>query len=104
MARRHKIWARKVRRLWLEILGHRCNWPGCTETDADKLTFDCIIPQGDTHHRWSTDQRMTFYIRQALAGNIQLLCERHNSMKKNKETNGDWLRVEQVATKEQDPF
>jgi 5-methylcytosine-specific restriction endonuclease McrA len=65
------------RATWLAILGGRCAWCGRT----DKLTFDCIKPTGDEHHRMSSKQRMGYYIGQARRGNLQVLCEDCNRRK-----------------------
>lgn len=65
-----------------------------------QITFDCIIPQGDKHHRGSTDQRMSFYIKQIKLNNIQLLCEKHNAQKKAR-TDG---LVQHKPKKEEEPF
>jgi 5-methylcytosine-specific restriction endonuclease McrA len=79
MSRRAKVWAVKARAELMDVLGRRCVWCGVTEN----LTFDCKIPQGDEHHRMSTDQRMTFYRRQHQQRNLQVLCDKCNSQKGN---------------------
>jgi len=78
MAKRQKAWARKWRDRILVILGGRCQQ---CRTRKD-LQFDVIIPCDSTHHRkmdWSW--RMSFYRRQLAAGNLQLLCSKHNAQK-----------------------
>lgn len=77
MAKKQKQWARRARARLVHILGSRCAACGTDEA----LTFDCIRPCGDSHHRYSTDQRMSFYRRQARFGNVQLLCHACNSLK-----------------------
>lgn len=77
MAKRQKEWARKARQALLVELGGRCAICG---TDQ-KLTFDCIIPQGDDHHKKDTSARMSFYWRQHREGNAQILCEGCNGRK-----------------------
>lgn len=78
MSLRAKTWAVKARRDLMNLLGAQCAWCG-TEDD---LTFDCIEPTGDDHHRKSTDQRMTFYRHQHFdRGNVQVLCARCNAKK-----------------------
>jgi hypothetical protein len=62
----------------MELLGPKCGWCGTTED----LTFDCIVPTGDDHHRGSTDQRMRFYLYQHYEhGNVQVLCAPCNGKK-----------------------
>lgn len=77
MARRHKLWARATRARMVLSLGGRCAACGSTED----LTFDCIEPMGHAHHAGSAPDRITFYRRQMLAGNVQLLCSSCNSLK-----------------------
>jgi hypothetical protein len=48
---------------------------------SEALTFDCIVPRGDSHHRGSTDQRICFYRSEMRFGNLQLLCLSCNCMK-----------------------
>jgi 5-methylcytosine-specific restriction endonuclease McrA len=75
MAKYHKEWARRQRILLLFELGGRCVKCGVTED----LEFDCIKPMGDTHHKYDTSQRMSFYRQQWREKNLQVLCERcHN--------------------------
>ncbi len=62
----------------MSALGARCAHCG---TDKE-LTFDCIIPQGDGHHRKSMDSRVCFYRRQHFEwGNVQVLCASCNARK-----------------------
>ena len=77
MSRRAKEWAVKARAELMDKHGNECAW--CGENCG--LQFDCIIPQGDAHHRFSTDKRMTFYRRQDAAGNLQVLCADCNTTK-----------------------
>ncbi len=73
-----KDWARKARVDLLALLGPVCGWCGATEN----LTFDCIVPTGDGHHRGSTDQRMCYYRYQHFEfGNVQVLCASCNAKK-----------------------
>ena len=62
MSRRHKLWAIAERKILMAKLGGKCSWCGTREN----LTFDCIVPMGDGHHKGSTDQRMCYYRRQHL--------------------------------------
>jgi len=77
MSARAKTWARQARARLLQIMGGTCACCGTT----DSLTFDCIVPQGDDHHRGSTDQRMIFYRRQFESDNLQILCDSCNARK-----------------------
>ncbi len=55
----------------------------CRRTHLEvKLHLDCIVPQGDEHHRkmgWRC--RMRFYQQQDKANNLGLLCESCNGRK-----------------------
>jgi hypothetical protein len=77
MSRRQKEWARLARLRLIVTLGGRCAACGATQ----HLTFDCRVPRGHAHHGQSTDTRMCFYRAQARVGNLQLLCDRCNSLK-----------------------
>lgn len=77
MAKRQKEWAKAKRAELMATLGAVCVTCGTTE----KLTFDCIQPQGDEHHRKDTSARMSFYRKQHAAGNVQVLCHECNSRK-----------------------
>jgi 5-methylcytosine-specific restriction endonuclease McrA len=70
MAKRHKRRAKERRIELLMILGYSCAKCG----SEDDLEFDCIVPQGDQHHRYDTSQRMSFYHKQYKLGNLQILC------------------------------
>lgn len=78
MAKRHKIKARNLRRLLIDVLGGKCAVPGCKD---ENLTFDVIKAKGHKHHKGSTDQRMAFYFKELAKHNLQLLCDKHNSDK-----------------------
>ena len=77
MARRHRIWAARSRASMTLALGGCCVL--CQR--RDELTFDCISPMGNGHHRGSAPQRISFYRAQMRCGNVQLLCARCNSLK-----------------------
>jgi len=68
------------------ILGDKCAHCGTSES----LTFDCIRPVNQGHHRMSSAARMTFYTRQTRAGNVQILCHACNVKKSNK-PNGKYI-------------
>lgn len=77
MSTRRTQWAIRKREWLTAALGGRCvicSVPVC-------LTFDCIVPTGDRHHRMSQVQRMSYYMHQARMGNLQLLCSACNSKK-----------------------
>lgn len=77
MARAQKIWARRERKRLILLLGNACAVCGSTLA----LTFDCKFPQPGTHHKLSTDSRMTFYRYQHRLSNLQLLCSVCNAQK-----------------------
>lgn len=93
MAKWHKQWAKKARSGLLDALGRVCVRCGATEN----LTFDCKVPTGDDHHKGSTDQRMTFYLREHEKGNVQVLCHPCNSSKKAREDVDPWEDITGVA-------
>lgn len=70
MGKRQKVWARQARFRLLFLLGGECRECGSVED----LTFDCIEPRGDSHHRLDTASRMSFYHKEHKAGNLQVLC------------------------------
>ena len=61
----------------IAILGGKCRACGATNC----LTFDCIKPTGDEHHRLSSVGRVCYYEAQMRRGNVQLLCSECNSKK-----------------------
>lgn len=77
MGKADKRWAIRKRAELLEALGAVCCWCGSLEN----LTFDCISPRGDGHHKGSTDQRMRFYLREHENDNVQVLCGSCNARK-----------------------
>jgi 5-methylcytosine-specific restriction endonuclease McrA len=77
MGARQKAWARNQTELLRQKLGGKCAICGTSE----KLQFDCIVPMGHKHHRIEYSARLSFYRGQYANGNLQLLCERHNSLK-----------------------
>jgi 5-methylcytosine-specific restriction endonuclease McrA len=81
MGKRQRNWASRRRRYMSGLLGGKCVVCG-TEVD---LEFDCIEPCGDEHHKKTTSVRITFYWRQFLANNLQLLCEKCHARKSNNE-------------------
>lgn len=74
---RQAVWAKKKRAHLMQVLGPFC--AHCKSVNC--LTFDCIVAQGDAHHRLSSVGRMTFYMRQFNAGNLQVLCSACNTRK-----------------------
>lgn len=77
MSKRNKEWARKARKNLQGELGGECAWCG----SVDELTFDCINPRGDSHHRKDTSARMCFYRAQFAEKNLQILCAHCNTKK-----------------------
>ena len=77
MASRQVEWARRRRERMIAILGGKCCACGATNC----LTFDCIKPTGDAHHRLSSVGRVCYYENQMRWGNLQLLCSECNSKK-----------------------
>lgn len=73
MGQVQRRWAKFQRALITRLLGGRC--AHCGEDDPKLLTFDCIQPKGDEHHKWKADKRITFYRIQMALDNLQLLCE-----------------------------
>lgn len=74
MAKRQKLWAKNERLNLLVKLGNKCII--CRYGRKKYLEFDCIIPQGDKHHKMSTDQRICFYRKQHKLNNVQILCKK----------------------------
>lgn len=70
MSIRQRNWARIAREKLFDELGRKCALCGTTEN----LTFDCIVPQGDRHHKIEWSARISFYRRQHRDNNIQILC------------------------------
>lgn len=70
-----------LRQRLLSILGKRCAFCG----NQLGLTFDCIRPQGDNHHRLNPLDRMYFYFDQNRKANVQILCWPCNVRKSNRE-------------------
>lgn len=48
------------------------------------LEFDCIEPQGHSHHRIEWSWRISFYLRQLRLGNLTLRCKSCNAKKGNR--------------------
>ena len=61
----------------IHLLGKKCSCCGSRED----LTFDCIRPCGDKHHKLDTSARMSFYRRMFREFNLQLLCDDCNIKK-----------------------
>lgn len=81
MGKVQQAWARKTRDRLMEELGGECTECGTTE----KLEFDCIVAQGDKHHKMEFSWRMSFYRKQHAEGNLQILCQSCNATKGNLE-------------------
>lgn len=89
MGARQKEWARKARKTLRATLGNKCALCGTTR----RLEFDCIIPQGDAHHKFDTSARMSFYRQQFREGNLRLLCQRCNG---SEGASAYWARLHQL--------
>jgi 5-methylcytosine-specific restriction endonuclease McrA len=72
------IWSQEQKARMKQILGGRCVRCGTTEN----LTFDCIQPKGDAHHRLGSVNRVAFYKEEMRRGNLQILCALCNSKKR----------------------
>ena len=48
---------------------------------GDRLQFDVVRPVGPEHHSMNVYSRLAFYLAQARAGNLQLLCQQCHSSK-----------------------
>jgi 5-methylcytosine-specific restriction endonuclease McrA len=70
-------WAQEARAKLMRQLGSRCVACGATEG----LTFDCIRPAGNHHHKMGSLGRIGFYRDQARRCNLQILCLGCNSRK-----------------------
>jgi len=81
MGLRQREWARKETKRLRSLLGGKCVQCGTTE----ELEFDVIIPVGnnDHHRRMEWSWRTSFYRKQHDKGNLQLLCQKHNTQKSN---------------------
>ena len=77
MGKRQKLWAKVKRQQLMHALGNRCAFCGNTEF----LTFDCKVACGHSHHALDTSARMSFYLGQFRAGNLQVLCQSCNAAK-----------------------
>lgn len=77
MSARQKRWAVQQREKLIKQFGVRCRVCGGIEC----LEFDCIRPCGHRHHTFDTARRISFYRRQAVLGNLQVLCQCCNAKK-----------------------
>jgi hypothetical protein len=69
--------AQTIRETLFLSLGKRCVLCHAVE----ELTFDCIVPTGDNHHRMSSLGRAYYYRQMAVCGNLQVLCATCNRKK-----------------------
>jgi len=77
-----KNWARKERARLIALYGGKCNLCASNEN----LEFDCIEPQGHSHHKKDTSSRMCFYRKMHFLGNLQVLCSKcHNKKSANEQ-------------------
>lgn len=104
MAKYQKERARILRAFFMELLGNCCARCGVTPDELSKkkrprdrvLTFDCIIPCGDKHHRMDTSARMSFYRKQLREGNLQLLCAPCNTTKAHTEDREHYRKQQNI--------
>lgn len=73
-------WAKRERARLIGLLGGKCVDCGTDQC----LTFDCIKPTGDQHHKLSSVQRMCYYRGQFRNGNLTVRCSACNSKKGSK--------------------
>lgn len=97
MGKPQKEWAKRARVALLQVLGGKCKRCGVTED----LQFDCIVPQGDYHHRMDTSARISFYRGQHRLGNVQVLCDRCHSIKTHQDELAALLSTDSVSVQEQ---
>lgn len=62
--------AKKARADLVALLGGKC--ANCPRTE--NLHCDCIVPQGAAHHLLPWPERVRFYWKEHLRGNLQLMC------------------------------
>jgi hypothetical protein len=80
MAKRQRDWARRKLAMLHDILGNVCAHKHKGKCKGE-IQIDCIIPQGDKHHKMDSSARASFYHKQLKQHNLQLLCEYHNAVK-----------------------
>jgi len=86
MPNRQTLWSRVARNRLRDALGRACAACG----GKDDLEFDCIKPQGDSHHRVGILGRTCFYRQQHAQGNLQLLCSRCHLIKSICDSSGNY--------------
>lgn len=90
MALRQRQWAERTREKIFDALGRFCNYCSTTKN----LEFDVIIPadNGEHHREYDWSWRMSFYRKQLKANNLQVLCDKCNARKRNK--NAEYVEKE----------
>lgn len=106
MGKYEKQRARYLRQFFKELLGEQCAHCGIGEhvernNKPVRLTFDCIVPCGDLHHKMDTSSRMCFYRKQLRLNNLQLLCDKCQSEKGD---GPDKIKHKQRWKEENEPF
>lgn len=94
MGLKQKQWARRRRALLIEVLGGIC--AHFSVKCKGVLTIDCIVPQGDAHHRMESSARQSFYHDQLRKHNLQLLCVYHQTLKSRREARAAAKREQQI--------
>ena len=68
----------KKRKWLIEQLGGKCAIPGC---DAENLELDHIIPIWWEPSMYSSNHRLSEYLRAYSQKNLQILCGKHHAQK-----------------------
>lgn len=90
MGARQERWAARKRLLIFEIFGFRCAHCKRHQDELQKLDIelqiDIVKPFDSKHHRgMGATGRVCFYLKQLAIGNVQLLCEKCNNSKSNRD-------------------
>lgn len=84
---RQTEYVRRTRAELLEKLGGRCEMEGTTPCRGE-LQFDHKNGASYVHNKLSSSARLARYKREAGAGELRLLCEKHNLEVRNRDDNG----------------
>jgi 5-methylcytosine-specific restriction endonuclease McrA len=86
MACRQTIYAQRLKRELMELLGGKCEL--CSEDDPDKLEFDHVNGRDYVVSELSFSARLARYRREAEAKELRLLCGACNLGQRKKDDNG----------------